>query len=208
MYEGIVKKMKRLNHDCFRISLGGKVIYTDPFKLEESPGDADIILISHDHFDHLSIEDIEKVSKDDTKIVANFSCKGTLKGKVIFMKPGDRETVEGISVEAVPAYNVHPERLNFHPREKEYCGFIFSAEEVSVYFAGDTDHIPEMKDFNCNIALLPVSGTYVMTPSECVDAAIEIKPDIVVPMHFGAIVGTRDDAYQVMNNFPGKTIII
>lgn len=117
------------------------------------------------------------------------------------MKPGDRITVSGIEIEAVPAYNTNKE---FHLKERGWVGYIFTINGQRIYLAGDTDHIPEMKTFDVDIALLPVSGTYVMTAEEAVTAALEIKPKIAVPMHYNSIVGTEEDAERFAEGLNGK----
>ena len=194
-------EFNRIAHDTFRIK-GSKVIYTDPFKVKKAD-EADIVLISHEHYDHLSLEDLQKVISPKTTIVASASCRGDLqKAKVKatkFLEPGDRLSIDQIEIEAVPAYNVNkfrePGRV-FHPKEDKKLGFVFQMDGTRVYFAGDTDLIPEMKFIRCDIALLPVSGTYVMTVEEAAEAAAMLKAKIVVPMHYGAIVGSDGDAHK------------
>ena len=188
-------------HDTFRIQ-GSKLIYTDPFKVTKRD-EADIVLISHEHFDHLSPEDLQKVVGPKTTIVASTSCKSGLKGMKVkemkFLVPGDKVKIDTVEIEAVPAYNVNKFREPghvFHPKENKNLGFVFQMEGTRVYFAGDTDFIPEMKSIKCDIALLPISGTYVMTVEEAVEATETIKPKIVVPMHYGAIVGSEGDAQR------------
>jgi L-ascorbate metabolism protein UlaG (beta-lactamase superfamily) len=189
----------RIAHDTFRVA-GSKVIYTDPFKVaKEDP--ADIVLLSHEHFDHLSLDDLNKVCTPETTIVASPACKeGLQKVKAKekhFVEPGKKQTVGEVSIEAVPAYNVNKFRepgKPFHPKEAQGVGFVFEMDGTRVYYAGDTDFIPEMKSIQCDIALLPVSGTYVMTVDEAAKAAQTINPKIAIPMHYAAIVGTDDDA--------------
>jgi len=189
----------RIAHDTFRIQ-GSKVIYTDPFKVTKVD-EADIVLISHEHFDHLSPEDLQKVTSPRTTIVASMSCKSGLKKVKVketkFLEPGDKLSIDKIEIEAVPAYNVNKFRAPgqvFHPKEDKKLGFVFQMDGTRVYFAGDTDLIPEMKSIQCDIALLPVSGTYVMTAEEAAEAVKMIKPKIAVPMHYAAIVGSDSDA--------------
>ena len=189
----------RIAHDTFRIQ-GSKVIYTDPFKVTRTD-EADVVLISHEHFDHLSLEDLQEVTSPKTTIVASLSCKSGLKKvkakETKFLEPGGKLSVGKVEIEAVPAYNVNKFRAPgqvFHPREDKKLGFVFLMDGTRVYFAGDTDLIPEMKSIKCDIALLPVSGTYVMTAEEAAQAAEMIKPKIAVPMHYGAIVGSDPDA--------------
>jgi len=189
----------RIAHDSFRIA-GSKVIYTDPFKLAKHDS-ADIVVISHEHFDHLSLEDLHKVISASTVIVASPLCRQGLEGLKVkethFLDPGKKCTVDKVEIEAVPAYNIDkgpaPGKV-FHPREEKRLGFIITMDGTRVYFAGDADFIPEMKSIQCDIALLPVSGTYVMTAEEAAQAAKAINPKIVVPMHYGAIVGSEADA--------------
>jgi len=194
-------EFRRIAHDTFRIQ-GSKVIYTDPFKVTKAD-EADIVLISHEHFDHLSLEDLQKVTSTRTTLVASESCKGELKKvkakEMKFLEPGGKLTVGKVEIEAVPAYNVNKFRAPgqvFHPKADKKLGFVFVMDGTRVYFAGDTDVIPEMQSIKCDIALLPVSGTYVMTVEEAVEAAEAIKPKIAVPMHYAAIVGSDADAQR------------
>jgi L-ascorbate metabolism protein UlaG (beta-lactamase superfamily) len=189
----------RLAHDTFRIS-GSRVIYTDPYKVPQG-GDADIVLISHEHFDHLSLEDLEKVCGSKTTIVASPLCRDGLKNvkarKTQYLDPGGKTTVDNVTIEAVPAYNINKFRepgKTFHPKGEDRLGFLIHMDGTTVYFAGDTDFIPEMKSLKCDIALLPVSGTYVMTAEEAAEAVAALNPKFAVPMHYAAIVGSEADA--------------
>lgn len=219
----MLKDIHWLGHDTFKIITGEKIIYTDPFKIKK--GDtADIIFITHEHFDHCSPEDVKKIQGPDTVIVATSDCAGKLTGDVRKMKPGSKMVIKGIDIEAVPAYNINKQ---FHTKDKGWVGYIFTPlkkaiDEISdrveegtsltgftierqrIYIAGDTDYIPEMKTFKADIALLPVSGTYVMTATEAVKAAIDIKPKIAIPMHYNSIVGTEDDAKRFADGLKGK----
>jgi L-ascorbate metabolism protein UlaG (beta-lactamase superfamily) len=192
-------EFSRIAHDTFRIQ-GSKVIYTDPFQVTKAD-EADIVLISHEHFDHLSLEDLQKVTTPRTTLVASASCKGGLKQvkakETKFLEPGGKLTIGGVEIEAVPAYNLNKFRAPgqvFHPKGDKKLGFVIQMDGTRVYFAGDTDFIPEMKSIQCDIALLPVSGTYVMTAEEAAAAVEAIKPKIAVPMHYAAIVGSDSDA--------------
>ena len=199
----MVKDIHWLGHDTFKIT-GEKLIYTDPYKIKRSDK-ADIILITHEHFDHCSPEDVKKIQGKDTVIVATTDCAGKLSGNLKFVKPGDRIVVEGIEIEAVPAYNTNKQ---FHTKDKGWVGYIFAVKGQRVYLAGDTDYIPEMKSFKADIALLPVSGTYVMTADEAIKAALDIKPKVAVPMHYGAIVGSKNDAQRFAAGLKGKIEVV
>lgn len=189
--ETVAKKIHWLGHDAIRID-AGITIYFDPFQINPGPV-ADIIFISHDHFDHLSPEDIAKIQGPETVFVTAKSCKDKLTGKVEVMSPGDTATVKDIPIQAVASYNTNKD---FHPKKNNWLGFIVEVDGVRIYHAGDTDVIEEMNRIKTDIALLPVSGTYVMTGEEAAKAALAIKPTLAIPMHYGAIVGGVSDAEQ------------
>ncbi len=207
--ENVLKLLHWLGHDSFRLD-GPPVVYFDPWQLSGNMPAADIVLVSHQHGDHCSPQDILKVSGPDTVVVASSSAASQLPGARV-MAPGDKLSLKGIEIEAVPAYNVNKFRapgVPFHPRSEKHTGFIVTMQGVRVYFAGDTDHIPEMKDIACDIALLPVSGTYVMTAEEAAGAARELAPIIVVPMHYGAGIGAADDGARLVALYDGKVALL
>ncbi len=199
MIEEFVKKINWLGHDVFRID-GSVTVYTDPYQIAGGPP-ADLILITHEHFDHCSPEDVARILKSDTVIVTEKDSAAKLTGDIRVMAPGDRIEVKGVAIEAVPAYNTDKD---FHPREKGWLGFIAKIDGVSVYHAGDTDRIPEMDNVRADIALLPVSGTYVMTADQAVEAALAIGPAIAIPMHYGTVAGTEADAIAFRDALQGK----
>lgn len=198
----MVKNIHWLGHDTFKIT-GEKVIYTDPFKIIKEDI-ADIILITHEHHDHCSPDDIKKLQGPNTVIVTTADCAAKLKGNVKIVKTGDSIDVSGIRIEVVPAYNTNKQ---FHTKERGWVGYIFTVSGERIYLAGDTDYIPEMKTFRADIALLPVSGTYVMTADEAIQAALDIKPKIAIPMHYGSIVGSIDDAKMFAKKLKGKIVV-
>ena len=189
----LLDRIKWLGHDGFEITTGDLTLMIDPFQVE-GQRQADIILVTHAHYDHCSVDDIATLVKPTSVIVTEPQSAEKLAGRckdIRIVKPGDRLTVSGISIEAVPAYNTNK---HFHPKANNWLGFIVTIDGVRVYHAGDTDLIPEMSTLSVDIALLPVSGTYVMTAEEAVAAAKAIGPRTAIPMHYNSIVGSDDDA--------------
>ena len=198
-YEGL--QITWLGHDGFKLKKG-TVVYIDPYQLKSPTEPADVACVTHEHFDHLSVEDLKKVVTPHTTIVTIAACEEAAKGlrpnAVRLVKPGDRVQVEGIAIEAVPAYNTSKFRAPgkpFHPQADGKVGFVLGMGGIRIYHAGDTDEIPEMaKVAGVDVALLPVSGTYVMTAAEAIKACQAIRPKLAIPMHYGAIVGAAADA--------------
>jgi L-ascorbate metabolism protein UlaG (beta-lactamase superfamily) len=196
-YGGV--KISWLGHDGFKIK-NAKTVYVDPYEIK-SGEKADILLISHNHEDHCSPEDVKKIVSEKTTIITTSESKRKLskmKAKEILVaKPGQKLLIDDVSIETVPAYNVNKFRSPghpFHPKENEMLGFIVTMNGVRIYHAGDTDLIPEMERFNVDVACLPVSGTYVMTAEEAVESTRHIKLKVAIPMHYGSIVGDERDA--------------
>ncbi|UCF79840.1 MAG: MBL fold metallo-hydrolase [Candidatus Eiseniibacteriota bacterium] len=186
----MLKKIHWLGHASFRIE-GETTVYFDPFRLKKGAAAADVICVSHSHSDHCSPEDIKLIQKKETVLVTTSDCVKKLSGEVVTVKPGDTLTVKGLKIQVVPAYNTNKK---FHPRDKGWVGFVVTVEGQRVYHTGDTDFIPEMKKLDVDVALLPVSGTYVMTAEEAAQAAKAIAPRLAIPMHYGTIVGDEKDA--------------
>jgi L-ascorbate metabolism protein UlaG (beta-lactamase superfamily) len=193
-----------LGHDAFQIA-ASKMIYVDPFQLAGDLEPADVICITHGHNDHCSPEDVARIRREDTVVVAAVSCRGKVEGDVRFVKAGDKVTIDDLVIEAIPAYNVNK---RFHPKEAGGVGYLLSVDGSRIYHAGDTDPIPEMEGLDVDIALLPVSGVYVATAEEAVEAANKIGPKMVIPMHYGSIVGSSADAERFKELWPGQVVIL
>ena len=182
-------------HSSVRLELGGKVVYVDPFSMTEAPRDADLIFLTHDHFDHFSPADIALVSKADTVFVlpesiAVKTAEAIGARKAVAVRPGDRGEIGGIAYEAVPAYN--PGK-RFHPRANGWVGWVLEAEGLRFYVAGDTDATPEAAAVRCDLALLPIGGTYTMDAAEAAALANRMRPRAVVPIHYGSVAGAPED---------------
>ncbi len=184
----MIEKISWLGHASFKI-VDDKVVYIDPWKLGRAEP-ADIILVTHSHYDHCSPQDVAKLQKEGTVIVTVADCAGKFRGDVRILKPGDSLKIDEVTIEAVPAYNT--DKPN-HPKAAGGVGFIIEMGGSRIYHAGDTDLIPEMDGIEADIALLPVAGP-TMTAEEAAQAAERINPQVAVPMHYGEIVGSRADA--------------
>jgi L-ascorbate metabolism protein UlaG (beta-lactamase superfamily) len=188
-------KIEWLGHDSFRLT-GERVVYIDPWKLESAPHDADVVLITHDHYDHFVAEDLDKVKNDKTLVVGPAMLKGKVQGNLKIVNRGESLVANGVPIEVVPAYNVHPDRQNYHPKHYGGVGYIVTLNGKRIYHTGDTDEIPEMVNIQCDIMLVPVSGTYVMTAAEAANAVNVVKPKLAIPMHWDTIVGSWQDANE------------
>ncbi len=193
-----------LGHSAFKLKHSGLVIYFDPYQIK-STEKADIVFITHEHYDHCSPEDIAKIQSNETTIVCNESVAGKVEGSTEIVSAGEEIEVKGIRVKAVPAYNTDK---TFHPKGFG-LGFIIELNGKRIYHAGDTDLIPEMHSFGVvDVALLPVGGTYTMNATQAAEAAATIGAKLAVPMHYGSIVGSKEDAEKFSKMFSGKTIIM
>lgn len=196
-----------LTHSSIRIT-GDKIIYIDPFHIENAIHDADLILITHDHFDHFSPEDIEKVKKDDTVLVvpekmqkkaADAACR-----ELRCVLPGAKEEVCGLPVEAVAAYNpLKP----FHPKSAGWVGYIVTVSGVRIYIAGDTDITPENKAVSCDVAMVPIGGTYTMDAGKAAELVNTIRPGYAIPTHYGSVAGSKKDEEIFRSKVKEPTIV-
>ena len=194
MSENLLEGVRHLKQSTIRIQRD-RTIYFDPFGIEGKPKDADIIMISHSHYDHFSLKDIKKLVKENTLLVLPEDCVKDAEEagytNVFTVVPSKKYEIEGLKFSTVPAYNMNK---RFHRKESKWVGYIVNIDHADYYFAGDTDLIPEMKDIRADVVFLPVGGTYTMTSAEAVEAANIICPKIAVPIHFADVVGNRADA--------------
>ena len=192
----MLENIEVLYHSSIRISKN-KVIYIDPFKIDKNYNDADIVFITHDHFDHYSEEDIDKVINENTTIIipeemlTKILRKGINKNAVITVESNKEYMVQGIKFETIPAYNTN---ITFHPKENDWVGYIITLDGIRYYIAGDTDITEENRKVKCDVAFVPVGGTYTMNSKEAAQLINEIQPKIAVPIHYGSVVGTKQDA--------------
>jgi L-ascorbate metabolism protein UlaG (beta-lactamase superfamily) len=193
----MVENIFWLGHSSVKIG-GEKVVYIDPWKLKGEEK-ADLILISHSHYDHLSPEDVKKIRKPETVILTTTDSAAKLSGDVRALRPGDVVDVGGIAVEAVPAYNTIRMRspgVPFHPKGERWIGFIVTLGGKRIYYVGDSDVVPEMKAVKADIVIVPVGGTYTMNAQEAAELVNLIHPETAIPVHWGDIVGSVKDAEQ------------
>ena len=194
-----------IHHASFRIATGDDVLYIDPWKLDDAPHDADVVFVSHEHHDHCSPDDIAKVARDDTAIVAPESALEKLHD-ARGVTPGESVYIKDIQVEAVAAYNVSK---SYHPRANNWCGAVFTIEDKRIYYAGDTDLIPEMSDLtDVDVALLPIGGTYTLSAGEAADACGRIGCKAAIGYHWGDIVGDESDLEQFAAAAPCKVHVL
>ena len=193
----MIENIHWLGHDSFRLD-GSSTVYIDPWKLSAGAVPADVILITHEHSDHFDLSDIAKIATDKTQVVGPASVTGRLPDmKTVTVSAAQTVTVGTATVTAVPAYNLDKRRPSgelCHSAEAGGLGYIVELDGCRIYHAGDTDAIPEMRDITCDVALLPVSGTYVMTAEEAAQACDMLTASMAVPVHWGEHVGTEDDA--------------
>jgi L-ascorbate metabolism protein UlaG (beta-lactamase superfamily) len=193
----LIDAVEWLGHSGFRIQADRASIYIDPYRVTGGSA-ADAILITHGHYDHFSPQDVERLSGDDTIVVAPAAVAERLSGHVHSIAPGEMVELGRIDVRAVAAYNTSkrdPSGRPFHPRDAGWVGYELRVGGERLYHSGDTDVIPEMDQVaGVDVALLAVSGVYVMTPGEAAEAARRIQPRLAVPMHWGEHIGSRADA--------------
>ena len=179
-----------------------KIIYFDPIKIENELHDADIIFVTHDHFDHFDVASINNIKKDNTTIVIPSSLVGKTMDlfsmdNMLVVGPEKEYEVDGIKFETVPAYNINKD---FHPKSNNWVGYVVTIKDKKFYVMGDTDATPEAENVKCNYLFIPVGGTYTMTWEEAASLTNKIKPDVAIPIHYGFACGSRDDAVNFVKN--------
>lgn len=194
---------RKLYHSTVRFA-GEKVVYVDPWQIEGEPHDADLILITHDHHDHFSPEDIEKLLKTDTIIAATPGCVMDFAVDMKYVEPDRTYVFCGLTVETVPAYNVGKP---FHPKEKGYVGYIIMLGGVRCYVAGDTDITPENIQVCCDAAFVPCGGKYTMDAVQAAELVNRIEPQIAVPTHYGTVTDSSDAAQQFLTLVKPKVAV-
>ena len=190
-------------HSSIRVRSERGVIYADPFKMREEPHDADYVFVTHEHYDHFSPEDIAKVAGESTVLVVPESMEDKAlkdtdgKYAIITVSPGASFELDNISFEAVPAYN----RLKpFHPRSAGWVGYVIDIGEEKIYIAGDTDLTAEARQVRCDVALVPIGGTYTMNARQAAELVNTIRPKAAIPTHYGSVVGAEKDSEIFTSN--------
>jgi len=190
----MIENIHWLGHASFKIT-NDKKIFIDPYQLKKKET-ADIILITHSHYDHCSRDDVDMLKGPQTVIITTKDSASQLSGNIKIINPGETITEAGIQIEAVPAYNM---RKAFHPKENNWVGFIITVGGKRIYHTGDSDAIPEMNNIKADIVLIPVGGTYTMTAEEAAQVINKIMPEFAIPMHYGTIIGSSSDAQKLAN---------
>ena len=197
-----LKNIKVLCHSSIKFEKG-QIIYFDPFKINENYYDVDIIFITHSHYDHFSEEDILKVKKEETKIVVpedlyNRSLElGFSEENILVVRPNEEYEINNIKFKTIPAYNLNK---NFHPKTNNWVGYIITLDNIVYYIAGDTDVTEENRKVKCDVAFVPIGGTYTMTAKEAATLVNEINPKITVPIHYNCIIGSKEDEKVFKNS--------
>ena len=176
---------------------GERTVYFDPWQIEGEPHDADFVFVTHEHYDHFSPEDISAVLKFDGYLVAPVSMQHLLgsvntipASHIVTVMPGEKKEIARLLVEAYPAYN---QGRPFHIKRNGWVGYVITLGAERYYVAGDTDAIPEIKNIKCDVAFLPIGGTYTMDANEAAALTLALRPRVVIPTHYGSVVGSPVD---------------
>lgn len=199
----MTENIEVFRHNSIRIRDRLGAIYIDPFRMDTSPKDAAFIFITHDHYDHFSPEDIAKAAGDNTILVVPEKMEGKaqeaagLVSSIVTVKPGVYREIGGLEVETVPAYNsLKP----FHPKGAGWVGYILGIDGKRIYIAGDTDATKEARAVKCDIALVPIGGTYTMDAKKAAELVNELRPEVAIPVHYGEIIGKESDGRVFAEN--------
>ena len=194
----MLENISIIHHSSIKFSDNIK-IYFDPYEINENNNDADIIFITHSHYDHYSENDIKKIYNAKTKFIIPKDLEkellnlGIKKENIITVAPNNNYNVLDISFKTIPAYNINKP---FHPKENNWVGYLINYNNFTYYIAGDTDITEDNKLIKCDVAFLPIGGKYTMNYKEAAELTNIIKPKIVVPIHYGLIIGTTKDAIE------------
>ena len=184
-----------------------KTLYFDPFQIEDNFKDADIIFITHNHYDHFDIESINKVKNEKTIVVAPKSMKDDIDvidfKEYIYLEPNEETSIDNISIKSIPAYNNDKQ---FHPRNNNWLGYIVSYNNVTYYIPGDTDKTKESESVRCDIAFVPIGGHFTMDVDEATELIKTINPKIVIPIHYGTIIGNINDGNRLKDSLKNTSI--
>lgn len=201
--DALVKNITWIENACVKIS-GTQTLYFDPYHISQKDT-ADIILITHDHGDHFSMRDINQIKGENTIIVGPSCVTQSIKQNKRTVQAGDEIQINGIKIQVVPSYNIDKQ---YHPKDRGYVGYIVTMDSISYYHPGDSDFIPEMKKINADVVFLPVCGTYMMSAEGAVEAANVIQPKVVIPFHWGSVIGSKADAEKFKSLYAGNTVIL
>lgn len=207
----MIDNIEVFTQSSIRVRSNQGTIYIDPFHMNQEPHDADYILITHDHYDHFSVDDIKKVANASTILVVPAKMEDDAKelanevASIVTVTPGIYKEISGLEIETIPAYNtVKP----FHPRRAEWVGYILRIDGKRIYIAGDTGLTKEAKQVRCDVALLPIGGTYTMDAKRAAELVNTIRPEYAIPTHYGSIVGKQSDGqtFAALVKSPVKVI--
>jgi L-ascorbate metabolism protein UlaG (beta-lactamase superfamily) len=193
--DGMLERLTWIKESTYRWAGDDLTVYIDVWGAGEDPVPADVIFITHAHYDHFDVDDLAKIRKDDTVVVAPRDVAAELSGEVIPVSPGETVEARGVKGETVPAYNIVEQRLGKHPKENGWVGYVLDLGGTMHYFSGDTDHLPELDQIRADGAFVCVGGDpFLMGPQEAADLVNAINPSVAVPNHYGWPVGTSANA--------------
>ena len=195
----MINRIRVFKQNHVRIISEGREIHVDPFQTDEAANSADFIFITHDHYDHFSVKDVERTANENTVLVVPENMRGKAEAagkyvkKIVTVAPVGSYVIDGLEFETVPAYNIGKP---FHPKSAGWVGYILKTEGKRIYVAGDTDATEEAMSVKCDIALVPVGGTYTMDAGQAAKLVNTIKPEFAVPVHYGGVVGRKKDGLE------------